>query len=222
MKEITLIGTVHKENGDANPASLCEILESIKPEVIFLEVSSNDFNHFYIKRDWQNLESIAIFQYLNFHEAELVHVDQTKADVSSYMKSQKLHSALDFYSTPEFQKKYDENNKRVSVTGFEYLNSDDYSKVQIELNESDLRTVQKIADPEIASLHSWWLATHAHRENVMLSNIYDYCECNSFKKAVFLVGAAHRHSIIRLIQDTQQSIEVSWHYYLNKYHSGHA
>ena len=103
MKEITLIGTIHKENGAANAASLFGILKSINPEVIFLEVSSNDFIGLYTKQEWQNLESIAVTQYLKFHEAELVPVDHTKADESSYMKSQKLQAALDLYSTPEFQ-----------------------------------------------------------------------------------------------------------------------
>ena len=85
MKEITLIGTIHKENGAATSFTLCDILKRISPEVIFLEVSNNDFIHFCRKRDRQNLESIAVAHYVSFSKVELVPVDQIIADEISFI-----------------------------------------------------------------------------------------------------------------------------------------
>ena len=40
MKRVSLVGTVHKEKGLASASALLAILERIRPEVFFLEASS--------------------------------------------------------------------------------------------------------------------------------------------------------------------------------------
>ena len=48
-KTITLVCTVHNENGAANASNLFRLLERICPEVIFLEVPPNDFDSYYVR-----------------------------------------------------------------------------------------------------------------------------------------------------------------------------
>jgi len=47
MYNITLIGTIHWENGKCNPDELHKILEDINPEVIFDELPSSSFDMYY-------------------------------------------------------------------------------------------------------------------------------------------------------------------------------
>jgi len=62
MPNITLISTVHKEIGKCNADELCEIIEKISPEVIFLEalekrtqIMKNRCSHHleYFIRNWK-------------------------------------------------------------------------------------------------------------------------------------------------------------------------
>ena len=55
-----------------------------------------------------------------------------------------------------------------------------------------------------------WNNIHNQREVEMLKNIHVYSTKHSFSNAVFLVGSAHSHSIIKKVQDTefQPNIEL--------------
>ena len=46
MTRILLVGTVHEENGLATTSVLLDVLESVRPEVIFLEIPTASFPAF--------------------------------------------------------------------------------------------------------------------------------------------------------------------------------
>lgn len=48
-------------------------------------------------------------------------------------------------------------------------------------------------------MYSEWLNQNDNRENEMVKNIYNYCYRSNYGKALFLVGAAHRKSLINKI-----------------------
>ena len=75
MHNITLISTVHKEKGLCNAAKLHQILERVRPEVIFLEIPPSFFNQYFKENNRSNLESDAVNRFLEIHSAELVLVD---------------------------------------------------------------------------------------------------------------------------------------------------
>jgi hypothetical protein len=54
-----------------------------------------------------------------------------------------------------------------------------------------------------------------NRENEMLRNIYTYSKENNYNQAVFLIGSAHRNSIIRKVAeyDTKEKVELNWTFY---------
>jgi hypothetical protein len=53
---------------------------------------------------------------------------------------------------------------------------------------------------------------HDNRENKMLLNIYDYSKENPFDQAAFLIGAAHRNSIVKKITecDKKEKLKLNW------------
>lgn len=59
MFNITLICTVHYEQGKCNPMELCRIIEHIKPDIIFEELSKANFHYFYDEQRPANLETNA-------------------------------------------------------------------------------------------------------------------------------------------------------------------
>jgi hypothetical protein len=75
MNSVSLVRTVHVEMGLANVSELCAILERIQPEGIFLEVPRAAFNDYYGNCSRQNLESLAVMQYRQGRQVELVPVD---------------------------------------------------------------------------------------------------------------------------------------------------
>jgi pheromone shutdown protein TraB len=50
------------------------------------------------------------------------------------------------------------------------------------------------------------------RENAMIQNIYNYSKENQYNRAVFLLGAGHRKSIIKKILqcEKQSEIKLNW------------
>lgn len=212
MKSITLVCTVHKENGAASASNLYKILEKIQPEVIFLEVTPDDFDNYYAA---PGLEPKAVIQYKRNRHVALVPVDLSIADKNIHMKFQRLFGVIDSNSTTYYQQKDCDIQKCVYKYGFSYLNSDQHSKDHADLNEQDLETIRKIDDPEITKLYEYWNTMILCREDEMMNRVYKYSRDNTFQKAVFLVGAAHRGSIIKKSKEfsNHDPESIEWNYY---------
>ncbi len=99
MKEITLVSTIHNENGAANAPNLNEIMQQIQPEVIFLEVSPDDFESCYVSSSRKSLESKAVHQYTKSRSTALVPVDLSVTDKDLHMKAQRLSRAIPIFDT---------------------------------------------------------------------------------------------------------------------------
>ena len=56
---------------------------------------------------------------------------------------------------------------------------------------------------------------HENRENTMLQNILNYSLANDFNQGVFLLGYAHRKSILEKIEKFQsnEEIKINWKFY---------
>jgi hypothetical protein len=213
MKTVTLVCTVHKENGAANASNLYKILDQVQPEVIFLEVTPDDFKNYYTA---PGLEPKAVLAYKRTLNVTLIPVDLKIIDKNIHTKFQRLFGVIDANSTVEYQKKDHDIQKRVYESGFSYLNSDQCSKDHAELNSQDFKTVRKVNDPEITELYEYWNAMISLRESEMINGIYEYSRDNAFQKAVFLVGAAHRDSMITKIEETigHNLTNIEWQCYL--------
>lgn len=210
-----MVCTVHEEKGLANVTNLHSILEHLEPDVIFLEVPPEAYNNYYIACSQQNLESKAVIQYRQNHKVELVPIDLPTPDKNFFENNRYLFERIEDNSAG-FCRLIDRSKKFVFEHGFSYLNCDDYGKYHAELNNQITAAIKKIDDKRITELYELWINTNEHRDIEMMKRIYKHCRGNIFKKAVFLVGAAHRQSIIAKSkkQAEHSQDEILWDYYL--------
>lgn len=197
MKRVSVVGTVHEEKGSASISGLLAILERIKPEVIFLEIPPAAFgDHFNGSR--RNLESTAVSRYRENHRVDLIPVDLPTPDEDFFAKHRDLNRRIE-RTSPDYRRLVDWHSQNVSEHGFGYLNSKDCSDLFSQLHEAMLAAIEQDVDHRLlAEVYDLWIRTIELRDRAMMKNIENYCRLASFSSAAFLVGAAHRQSIIDL------------------------
>ncbi|MCG2460830.1 hypothetical protein K8352_08720 [Flavobacteriaceae bacterium F89] len=206
MQNITLISTIHKKIGKCTADELCEILEEVSPEVVFLEALDNTYSN-YDKTMFSTfglyhgkLEIEAIQKYSNHTSVEYVPVlDNGLPDLFD----EKYKGVLE---NNQLQQMLDEFNLLAKSKGFQFLNSQlclDLHQKMRTFEDHLLRNTQLNATV-IADINAY--------ENSMMQNIYSYCIINRFEKAVFLCGSAHRESLIEKIRHFQEkeNMEINW------------
>lgn len=213
MRKVSVIGTVHNKNGLANSQNLLKILESVQPEVIFLEVTPADFDKYYTSGILANLESAAVIQYRKSNNVHLVPVDCPIIDKDLKKKADWLKDAI--YSSSMTKEIETHILMRVSEFGFLYLNSDKYSEDKAFADENESKTIMIINNPQITEIHEWWNTMHSHREDEMVCRIHEYARSNTFRSAVFLIGSAHRDAIIKKSKERNDNMLqlVNWQYH---------
>jgi hypothetical protein len=194
MACISLVGTVHAESGLANALELLAILERIQPEVIFLEIPSTALDH-YLAGIRDNVESIAVRRYRERHHVLLVPVDRPEPQEVFFRDARYLFDMVERTSLG-YRRVMDRNTHRASVGGFPYLNSDLCIQAWAEIYDEVQAAVEGLGDPRLREIEALWVQTNELRDRTMMRNIEDYCLRNTFEKGVFLVGAAHRESMI--------------------------
>jgi len=197
MKRVSVVGTVHAEKGRANSSDLLAILERIKPEVIFLETPPAAFDDYFNGND-PNLESIAVSLYRENHRVDLIPVDLPTPDADFFAKHQLLSKRIE-RTSPDYRRLVDWHSQNVSAHGFKYVNSKECSDLFSQLHEAMLAAIEKDVDHRLlAEVYDLWIRTNELRDKGMMKNIENRGRQASFSRAAFLVGAAHRQSIIDL------------------------
>jgi len=212
VNTISLVSTVHKEKDLANVENLYSILKHIKPEVIFIELHSDDYDHYFTTYSRMTLESDSVNMYRKDNPVEIILVDSKTPDPI-------LHNDFDFLFN-----KIDSNSDCLeSISGyihqftcqygFPYLNSKKHNEHLSAQKEEEFNTIDKLNDPKLRGLYESWENIHKQRENEMLNNIKEYSGKHSFNRAVFLVGSAHSQSIIEKSKENDSSIDIQLFYY---------
>ncbi len=197
MKRVSLVGTVHEEMGLASASALLAILERIRPEVLFLEASSEASGD-YLNATGKELESAAVSRYREVHHVDLVPVDLPIPDAELFQflrNNEYLFKTIERRS-PEYRRLMDEYSQEVREPGFAYLNSEQCSTHWCKVREAARAAIEELAYPSLTQLYELWIGTNERREKHMMKSIDDYCRKTTFSKGVFLVGAAHRQSLI--------------------------
>ena len=206
IKIITLISTVHSENGKCNANELCSIIYKLSPEVIFLEALPETYS----KYQKSMFSSFGVFH----KKLEIEAIQKYQLDNSStYIP------VLDNGLSEFFDRKYEiicENIEHQNMVyhfnncardeGFTFLNS----KKGLELQEK-IREFENVLLGE-SEINNMAIRDIDHYENSMLRNIYKYCIESDFKEAVFMCGVAHRKSIIKKIENnkTINGTQINW------------
>lgn len=199
MYNITLISTVHKENGNCNLNELYKIIETINPEIIFEEIPPSEFDSYYKDKNKNNLETNTINKYLESHQVEHIPVDYYNIPASFFKDNDYMHRRVEANSF-EYRKLMDNHSIYVREYGFKYLNSIYCDNLYNELYKTIEYTLQKINDDKLLQTFKTWNDVNEKREYEMIKNIYSYSKEHSFNRGLFLIGAAHRRSIVNKIE----------------------
>jgi hypothetical protein len=207
-----LISTVHREKGVCTSESLFEILNRIKPDVVFCEASQQMFESFKNGLIHSSLEFNSIEELSRHHSFSFVPVESFPSPSLDYRKQEK--ELFDIINRDEkFLIAYKENDERTHLYGFKYLNSGESIQLFDEMSEREKAVIAQLENPEYEKVYKKRLNLLDNRENIMLENINLYVESNEFENAVFLCGSAHRKAIINKIQ-TSKNDQLKWSFEL--------
>lgn len=235
MYNITLIGTIHSENGKCNPDELYKILKDINPEVIFDELPihyadiyfSDSFDAYCANSILLNrrppvvpLEVKCLQKYKQKYDIKIfpVDIDLTKKLHEYQQEIYFLFST--FFKYEDYKMLDNERETLIAQEGFHFLNSNKF----LEFSEKKDIIEKNIMESEIQknrllNIYKLFHAEqHDNRENAMLQNIYNYSKGNQYNQAVFLIGAEHKKSIMRKITEYEKlsEIKLNWTMYGNK------
>ncbi len=216
MYNITLICTVHNEIGKCNSEELYKILELIKPQVIFEELSNDLFVRFYQRVQTTNepLEVRCIKKYLEKHEVKNIPID---INPNPNISTNEIEYMFDkFMSHQAYKSLNKEHNLLSEIEGFAYLNSKKCMELFNKMQGAEKQLMEfGISLNNLSSTYKLFHAEQANRENAMLNNIYTFSKENSYSQAVFFIGAAHRNSIMLKISEfvVKEKLKLNWTYY---------
>lgn len=157
---ITLIGTIHSENGKCNPNELYKILKDIKPEVIFDELPphhssvffSESFDIHCINNMVLNrpspvipLEVKSIKKYLQNYDVNIVPVDINIREKMSKHQQEILFMFSTFFKNEDYKMLDAESDAMIAQEGFQFLNSSKF----LEFSEKKQFMEKKIIESEI-------------------------------------------------------------------------
>ena len=191
---VSLVGTVHAESGQASIGELQAILERAQPGVIFAEIPAGDVGR-YKDGSHGNLESTAVARYHPGHHVDLVPVDLAKPEQKFFEDAKEMFAAVE-RTSPDYRRMVDRLSDDTRAGGFPYLNSDRCIQSWADVYREMLATIEWIGDSRLRETYDLWNHTNELRDREMMKNIKIYCARNPVARGVFLVGAAHRKSII--------------------------
>ena len=208
MSEITFISTIHKENGKCNAGALCEIIEMVKPEVVFLEAIDKTYSKYqkhlfdYFGIFHEKLEISAIQRYsLNNSVNYIPVLENTLSDAFD----RKYKIVCQFR---ELQELLDNFNSLASELGFKFLNSPESIKLQEQMRKLESTLIDEELEQTVNSDINKY-------ENSMMANIYSYTRNETFSSAIFMCGVAHRKAIIEKMNkyNAQEQLHLNWNVY---------
>ncbi len=103
--------------------------------------------------------------------------------------------------------------------GFSFLNSEKCSELFDEKKIIEKNLISFMFNKyQLIHLYKLFHQEQEKRENAMLQNIYNYSKENEYSKAVFLIGSAHKKSIMQKITEYEKlsEIKLNWTIYGNK------
>ena len=216
MYNITLISTFHDELGKCNTDELHKIIESISPDVIFEELNLDLFHRFYNKNEipYEPPEVKSVKRYLQSHSIDHIPVDILP---NSDLSSKEIDYIFNAFKKYNVYKQIEADQKlMIANDGFSFLNSKKYEELFVKKMIMEKTLIGYMLNKnQLLHIHKLFYEEQDTRENAMLREIYDYSKGNSYDKAIFMLGAGHRKSIIKKIQEceTKEKLKLNWTFY---------
>lgn len=212
MRKITLVSSAHRENGRCNAEELLRILRAIGPEVVFEEVRPSDSDTYH-KAQW-SLEAKALSRYRESRTLRPVPVDHfndNDATASLYDQMNQVFGYVE-QASQTYRALLEEQGRLVNQQGFQYLNSIAYEETAAKLEDIENAAIADSCNLGLIRSLQWWRDWNRRREAEMIRAIYQYCQDNSFGTGVYLVGAAHKSSLVKAIRarDGTDAALIDW------------
>lgn len=207
MNRVALICTIHQEIGAATIVELHQLLARIKPQVIFAEVPADAFDDVFMNCTRANLESRAVNRYRERQDVQIVPIDLPTPDRSFFEGYDGLCSVIRSRS-PQYRQLMTQDRHHIWSYGFAYLNSDYCSQHWAQTYAEMERVVHQMGDPRWEAILKDFQEKNAARDEAMVEAIRRYCSIHNPDRSVFLVGAAHRQSLIELFNEQEVRADV--------------
>ena len=218
MYNITLVCTHHSEFGKCNSEELYKIIESLKPDVIFEELTQDLFDMFYKDNKIPNEppEIKSVKRYIQYNNTSHVPVDINASGTLSTIEINYMFNTVGKYRV--YLKLEEEQKKMAFEGGYGFLNS----KKNEELTEKR-KSVEKslielqINRDQLLRIHELFYEEQHNREHEIIKNIYNYSEKITYNQALLLLGSGHRKTIFEKVKKykSENHVRLNWVLYGN-------
>jgi len=162
------------------------------------------------------LESDVVKLYSMTNAVEHIPIDTFECPDSYHTRLNHLLGVIGEYlnKSATLNKSFNLLIRHVTEDGFRFLNSDRNDVMIEDITEQENHILAQIADDKLDQIAQLRREVDSKREDVILDNIYRYGEQKSFHTAILFIGAGHRRSIKRKLENTggRESIEIKWHF----------
>jgi hypothetical protein len=216
MHNIGLICTQHVEQGKCNSTELLSVIERIKPDVIFEELTERQWGEFYMAKSRISLETNAIRMYLQDNVVEHIPVDTyertNRYDDDRDWVYEKLLNSTHLAETRDLRMLWDEISSHASQQGFAYLNSEQHGEALKQSKAIEESIIVALKSESLSRRYRSVMEVNENREHAIIENVYKYSQQNIYQQAILQVGSGHRKPIIDKIEKYQESaaIKLNW------------
>jgi len=212
MNNIYFLSSFHREMGNCNSIELYNILEIIKPDIIFEELDHNSYNDHYGEEGPYSVETIAIHRYLQLNIIEHIPVDTY--DTKDIKKDDLKFMYNIFSENIEYRQLLEKQLKNVHSYGYKFLNSDECVVLTLEIQKTENDIQAKMGNNKLSKIYKNLIEMNDRREVEIIRNIHNYSTKNVFKTGLLITGAEHRISMkAKLEKHRNENIKINWKYF---------
>lgn len=217
MHHIKLIFTRHQECGFCNSKELHRIIQKVKPDLIFEELSDDNYTRAYDLQTLKTLETDAVKQYLQDHSIKHLAVDTYPVPDHYETDLELMYNRLTSENR-DFRNLIQQKIADLSFEGFQNLNSKRNNHLFAMIQQHKSTILDLINDENLLRIHRLEKEITEMREFEILNNIYNYSSVNPYKQAILFMGSGHRQSMLKLIEafERREKLKLKW----TLYHSG--
>jgi pheromone shutdown protein TraB len=215
MYNITLICTRHEGIGKCNSDELENIIININPEIIFEELSKENFDRAYNTKKLYTLETSAIKFYKLNHELTHFPVDTYERPKNHDEEVDHLYDIVkksDSKESRDFMDAFNRQKACCRTYGFRFLNSDYNDALNEEIEILKDKAVEILNDERLLEIRKREKKVIDKREHEILRNIYGFSKQYEYKHSILFIGSGHRKSIINKIEayENKGPLKLNW------------
>lgn len=215
--QVTLIFTQHKANGACSSDALLQLIEAVNPEVIFEELSFENYRLAYEELSLNNLESVAIRKYLAKKAVKHIPVDTYEPPLAYHNELDSMYEKF-LFGAGEYSFRLkavlDQKESWINYHGFQFLNSPQNELLFDQIEVLKEKALKNINNDKLFLIAQTEKEVQEKREDAILDNSYRYCKENIFSQGLMFIGSGHQKSIKKKIQEriAAEEFKINWSY----------